>query len=429
MNMPPVPTQQAAHDGAPSRGHVTVVGAGIVGVSCAAFLQRAGFAVRIVDRQEPGMGTSFGNAGSVSPSAILPVAMPGMMRKVPGWLIDPLGPLTIRWSYLPLVMPWLMRFLRHARRDEAQRVATAMRALMEPVFDDYAEILDPATFERLIRRNGCLYIYGSRAELEAAGWSLDLRRKLGAQMEEVGGGDIRQLEPALNPRFDIGIFAPENGRTLDPHLLVRAIAEQVRANGGEIVQADVRDLEIGPEGPRALLTDAGPLPVERLVLAAGAWSAPLARKLGAKVPLETQRGYHVTFPQPGIEVRRTVMWNTRSVFVNPMECGLRIAGTVELAGLAAAPNMARADKLAQIALEMFPGLDMSGATRWMGHRPCLPDSLPVIDRSPRFANTVLAFGHQHVGICSGAPTGRHVASLMAGEAPRIDLGPFAASRF
>lgn len=412
-----------------SKGHVTVIGAGIVGVSSAAFLQREGFEVTIVDRLDPGFGTSFGNAGSVSPSAILPVAMPGMMRKVPGWLLDPLGPLTIRWSYLPWLTPWLLRFLRHANRAEARRVAGAMRALMETVFDDYAELLEGDTFRRLIRRNGCLYIYENREELQAAKWSLDLRRDLGAVMEEIGGDEIRQLEPALNKRFDLGIYAPENGSTVDPHLLVRAIADQVRGNGGAIVKAEVNDIEIGPAGPVALETTQGRLPVDRLVLAAGAWSSPLACKLGAKVPLETQRGYHVTFSDPQIDVRRTVMWNKRSVFMNPMDCGLRIAGTVELAGLDAAPNYARADKLSGIAREMFPELNMAEQSKWMGHRPCLPDSLPVIDRSPRFANTVFAFGHQHVGICSGGPTGRHVASLMAGTKPRIDLTPFSATRF
>ena len=424
-----MPDSAPASQSGPSGAHVTVIGAGIVGVSCAAFLQREGFDVTIVDRLDPGLGTSFGNAGSVSPSAILPVAMPGMLQKVPGWLMDPLGPLTIRWSYLPFVMPWLWRFLRHANRDEAARVARAMRALMETVFDDYADILDQASLDRLIRRNGCLYVYENRQELAAAGWSLDLRRNLGATMEEVGGSEIRQLEPALNRRFDLGIFAPENGSTVDPHLLVRAIADRVRAGGGRIIRAEVRDVEIGAEGPVALLTDQGRLPVDRLVLAGGAWSSPLARRLGAKAPLETQRGYHVTFPDPQVDVRRTVMWNKRSVFVNPMDCGLRIAGTVELAGLSAPPNPARAEKLARIAGDMFPDLNPGAQTIWMGHRPCLPDSLPVIDRSPRFANTVFAFGHQHVGICSGGPTGRHVASLMAGRAPSIDLSPFAATRF
>lgn len=411
------------------KGHVTVIGAGIVGVSSAAFLQREGFDVTIVDKLDPGFGTSFGNAGSVSPSAILPVAMPGMMKKLPGWLLDPLGPLTIRWSYLPFIAPWLLRFLKHATREEVERVATAMRTLMEPVFDDYAEILGPEAFKRLIRQNGCLYVYENREELQAAKWSLDLRRRLGASMDEIGGSEIRQLEPALNKRFDLGIFAPENGSTVDPHMLVRAIADQVERDGGKIVKAEVTNVEIGPDGPLALNTSEGTLPVDKLVLAAGAWSSPLARKLGASVPLETQRGYHVTFADPQIDVRRTVMWNKRSVFVNPMDCGLRIAGTVELAGLDAAPNYARADKLTDIATEMFPELNTKEQSKWMGHRPCLPDSLPVIDRSPRFRNTVFAFGHQHVGICSGGPTGRHVAALMSGTTPRIDLSPFSATRF
>lgn len=411
------------------QGHVTVIGAGIVGVSCAAFLQREGFEVTVVDRLEPGLGTSFGNAGSVSPSAILPVAMPGVAKKIPGWLMDPLGPLTVRWSYLPRIAPWLARFVSHATREECQRVAVAMRALMETVFDDYQEIIPGEGFNRLIRRNGCLYVYGSRAELDAAKWSLDLRRNLGAEMAEVGGAEMRELEPALNKRFDLGVFAPENGSTIDPYQLVNTIADEIRKNGGRFVTAEVKDVTLGPEGPVALETTAGRMPVDRLVLAAGAWSSRLARKLGAKVPLETQRGYHVTFPRPQIGVNRTVMWNTRSVFVNPMDCGLRIAGTVELAGLRARPNYARADKLTRIAREMFPDLDTSDHSKWMGHRPCLPDSLPIVDRSPRFPNTIFAFGHQHVGICSGGPTGRHVATMMAGKTPRIDLSPFSATRF
>ncbi len=412
-----------------SKGQVTIIGAGIVGVSCAAFLQREGFAVTVIDRLEPGLGTSFGNAGSVSPSAILPVSMPGMTKKIPGWLLDPLGPLTVRWSYLPRIAPWLARFISHATREECVRVATAMRSLMGSVFDDYGSILPGDSFDRLIRRNGCLYIYENREELQAAKWSLDLRRNLGAEMVEVGGDEIRQFEPALNKRFDLGIFAPENGSTVDPHLLVNSIADEIRKNGGRFLKAEVKDVTLGAEGPVALETTKGQIPVDRLVLAAGAWSSPLARKLGAKVPLETQRGYHVTFPQPGIGVNRTVMWNKRSVFVNPMDCGLRIAGTVELAGLKAAPNYARADKLTEIALEMFPELDTTEQSKWMGHRPCLPDSLPVIDRSPRYPNTIFAFGHQHVGICSGAPTGKHVAALMSGATPKIDLSPFSVSRF
>lgn len=413
---------------APPR-HVTVIGAGIVGACSAAWLQRAGFDVTIVDRAPPGTATSFGNAGSISPSAVLPVAMPGMVRKVPGWLADPLGPLTIRWSYLPRVLPWLLQFLRHATREEVVRVAGAMSALMQTVFEDYERILPGGAFRELIRRNGCLYVYESEAELAAARWTIELRRGLGARMEEIGESEIRQLEPALARKFRHGVFAPDNGSTVDPSLLVNAIVNSVLAAGGSLVQAEVSDIAFGEDGPKALVTTHGSLPVDGLVLATGAWSRRLSGRLGVRVPLETQRGYHVTFAEPGVEVSRTVMWNRRSVFVNPMRPGLRVAGTVELAGLDAVPNHDRADRLGDIAAEMFPDLDRRSPSRWMGHRPCLPDSLPVIDRSPTHPNVLFAFGHQHVGMCSAAPTGRLVAQLMRREPASIDLAPFSASRF
>lgn len=414
--------------GTDQRG-VTVIGAGIVGMCCAAYLQREGLHVTVVDRVGPGEATSFGNAGSISPSAVLPVAMPGMIGKLPGWLADPLGPLTIRWSYLPVLLPWLMRFMRHGTREEVVRVATAMRALMEPVFEDYERILPSGAFRDLIRRNGCLYIYENEQELAAARWTLDLRRELGARMDEIGDSELRQLEPALARRFRHGVFAPDNGSTIDPNMLVNAIADRFLADGGDILRAEVHDIEMGADGPRALVTDAGRREVDRLVIAAGAWSARLARKMGLSIPLETQRGYHVTFAEPGVEVSRTVMWNRRSVFVNPMRPGLRIAGTVELAGLDAAPDYRRADRLGEIAAEMFPDLDAARPSRWMGHRPCLPDSLPVIDRAPGHPDVILAFGHQHVGMCSGASTGRIVADLVEGRPSAIDLTPFSVQRF
>lgn len=412
-----------------STPHVTVVGAGIVGACCAASLLREGYRVSVIDRAEPGMATSFGNAGSISPSAVLPVAMPGMWRRIPGWLSDPLGPLTIRWSYLPFAAPWLLRFLSHARRDEVERVAAAMRALMATVFDDYARLLPDREFRSLIRRNGCLYVYQSKDELEAAGWTIELRRQLGAVLEEIGESEIRQLEPSLSPDFRHGLFAPDNGSTIDPRQLVKAIMHEFLGNGGEFTRAEVQDIEVGPDGPIALITSQGRRAIDKLVIAAGAWSALLASKLGMRIPLETQRGYHVTFSNPGVNVNRTVMWNARSVFVNPMEPGLRIAGTVELAGLNAGPNYRRADRLSDIAADMFPDLDRSRPSRWMGHRPCLPDSLPVIDRSPHHPNVVLAFGHQHVGMCLAAPTGRLVADIMVDRPSSIDRSPYSVSRF
>ncbi len=413
-----------------SRGrHATVIGAGIIGICSAAYLRRAGYRVTVVDRVAPGMSTSFGNAGSLSPSAILPVSMPGMLSKVPGWLLDPLGPLTIRWSYFPILAPWLRRFLPHGRPAEVRRIATAMGQLLAPIFECYEPLIKDTGAEHLIRRNGCLYVFESAAEFEAARFGIDLRRELGARLEEIGGDEIHRLEPAVSPNFSHGLFAPDNGSTLDPRGLVVAIADSLRANGGEILQREVLDVEIGEKGPRRLITDGAPMDVDILIVAAGAWSGKLARRLGHKVPLETQRGYHVTLADPGIEVSRTVMWNRRSVFVNPMSMGLRLAGTVEFAGLKPAPRYRRAEKLEVLGKQMFPDLDTSKPEHWMGHRPCLPDSLPVIDRARAYPNVVFAFGHQHVGMSSGAPTGRLVAELVRGVPPSIDLAPFRIDRF
>ena len=415
--------------GDPRGRHATVIGAGNIGICSAAYLRRAGYAVTVVDRVPPGMSTSFGNAGSLSPSANLPVSMPGMLGKVPGWLLDPLGPLTIRWPYLPIVAPWLMRFLPHGRPAEVRRIAAAMRQLMEPVFECYEPLIKDAGAEHLIRRNGCLYVYESEAEFQAARFGIDLRRDLGARFDEIGADEIHRLEPAVNPMFPLGLFAPDNGSTLDPQGLVMAIADSVLASGGEILERDVLDIEMGEKGPCRLITDGAPLEVDILVVAAGAWSGKLARRLGHKVPLETQRGYHVTLSDPGIEISRTVMWNRRSVFVNPMSMGLRFAGTVEFAGLEPEPRYRRAEKLEVLGKQMFPDLDTSNPDHWMGHRPCLPDSLPVIDRARAFPDVVFAFGHQHVGMCCGAPTGRLVSELVRGVPTSIDLAPFRIDRF
>ena len=409
--------------------HVTIVGAGIVGICSAAWLQRSGHQVTVIDRVDPGFGTSFGNAGSISPSAVLPVATPGMLKKVPGWLLDALGPLTIRWRYLPFMLPWLMRFLHHGQPSEVRRIASAMSALMTPTFECYEPLVKHAACEALIRRTGCLYVYESEQEFAEAGRGITLRQELGATLEAIGEDEMRQLEPALGRQFKLGLWAPDNGRTTDPQALVGALAEQVIADGGTILKGEVQAVELGENGPERLRTTGGDLDVDMLLLAAGAWSRKLAGQLGFKVPLETQRGYHATLPDAGIEVNRTVMWTKRSVFVNPMDVGLRFAGTVELAGLDAEPDYRRAEKLVQLGQQMFPDMQVGEPSYWMGHRPCLPDSLPVIDRPATMPDVMFAFGHQHVGMCCGAPTGTLIAELADGKPSSIDLSPFRVDRF
>ena len=409
---------------------IAVIGTGIVGVCSAAWLQRDGHEIVFVDPLAPGEACSFGNAGSLSPSACLPVGLPGMWKRVPRWLLDPLGPLNVRWHYAPVVLPWLAQMLRHSTRSEVTRIAAALRTLLAPIFECYDPLTEHAGAAGLVRRAGCLYVYSSREVAARWQWGMNLRRSLGVKLVDVDSAELHRLEPDLQGQFRFGILAPDNGSTLDPSALVKAIHARCLSDGAE----EVRDRAVGFErsGRRVTgvqLERGEPLAVDGVVIAAGAWSAPLARVLGHKVPLESQRGYHVTVRHPNVNLTHTVMAVEHNMMVNPMSMGLRLAGTVEFAGLAAPPEYARADALLSRGQMLFPGLDASEVTRWMGHRPCLPDSLPVIGASRHAQNAWLAFGHGHMGMCMGATTGREIAHLASGRATQVDLHPFRPSRF
>jgi D-amino-acid dehydrogenase len=412
------------------RMHIAVIGTGIVGVCTAAWLQRDGHQVTFIDPLEPGEACSFGNAGSLSPSACLPVGMPGMWKRVPRWLLDPLGPLTVRWRYAPVVLPWLVRMLQHSTPEEVTRIATALRSLLEPIFDCYDPLLEHAEAQSLVRRSGCLYVYSSREAAAQWQWGMNLRRSLGVKLVDVERDELEALEPDLKGRFRFGLLAPDNGSTSDPTVLVKAlharcIADGAKRNGQSVVGFERQ----GGRVTGVKLDSGNTLAVDGVVVAAGAWSAPLAAELGERVPLETQRGYHVTVRSSNLALRHTVMAVEHNLMVNPMAMGLRLAGTVEFAGLQAPPNYERADALLQQGRHLFPHLDTSEITRWMGHRPCMPDSLPVVGRARGADNAWLAFGHGHMGMCMGASTGREIAHLVAGRAPQVDLTPFRPDRF
>ncbi len=410
--------------------HIAIIGTGIVGVCTAAWLQRDGHRISFVDPRDAGEACSFGNAGSLSPSACLPVGMPGMWKQVPKWLLDPLGPLTVRWAYLPQALPWLLRFMRHSRPEEVVRIATALRQLLTPIFDSYGPLLEHAGAQALVRRSGCLYVYSSQQAAGRWAWGMNLRKRLGVELREVGQDELEQMEPDLRGQFRFGLLAPENGSTLDPSALVKALHAQCLRDGAEHRRSSVTGFVRQGGRVQALrLAEGPPLPVDGVVLAAGAWSAPLARQLGARVPLETQRGYHVTVGSSNLQLRHTVMALEHNLMVNPMAMGLRLAGSVEFAGLKAEPEYARAEVLLKKGQQLFPHLDTSRTTRWMGHRPCLPDSLPVIGAAPTVDNAWFGFGHGHVGMCGGASTGRELAALISGRRPQVDLYPFRPQRF
>ena len=408
---------------------VTVIGAGVIGMCVASYLQRMGHAVTVVDAVKPGTSCSFGNAGALSSGSCVPMAMPGVARQVPKWLLDNKAPLAVNWRYLPRALPWLLRFLAAARPQVAERSADALIALTRPVFDNLMPLVNDAGADSLIHRRGQLHVYSTKAGFEGDRLGLALRKQRGVAFEVLDAQEIRQFEPALAPIFQKAVLFPEHGHCANPFALVDALAAAFQSKGGKVLERRVLDIDFGADGPRALVTDAGPMPVETLVVAAGAWSHRLAHRLGHKVPLETQRGYHAVLADPSVRPRRNVQWAERRFIATPMEMGLRFAGTVEIAGLDAPPHYSRADALLEQGLAMFPGLVGGAVTKWMGHRPCLPDSVPVIGPSDGVRNIYFAFGHGHLGLTCASTTGRLVAELVTGAKPCIDPAPYRIDRF
>lgn len=410
-------------------GHVTVVGAGVVGAATALHLVRDGWPVTVVDPEAPGSQTSYGNAGAISPQSINPMAGPGVLKQIPRWLLDPLGPLALRWGYLPKAMPWLMKFVAAGTPARIMEQSEALAALHAPVIDAHEELAELAGVKHLIKRQGWLSVYETEAGFAGDAAARRRMRDHGHEIHELGPEEIAQLEPGLAPIFKRATWAPNSGHTVNPGALTEAYAQQAAAMGAEFVQARVLGFDLGPDGPRTLKTDRGDRSLDRLVVAAGAWSARLSKQLGDGFPLESERGYHMMLPNPGFVTRRPVSFNERKFMTTTMEKGLRLAGTVEFAGLEAPPTWGRAEKLLTHAGQVFRDVETEGAERWMGQRPATPDSLPVISGSPGHARVFYAFGHGHLGLTGGAITGRHIASLIGGRAPDIDLTPFRIDRF
>jgi D-amino-acid dehydrogenase len=408
---------------------VIVVGAGIVGVCCAAYLLRDGHAVQLVEREGPAAGASFGNAGALSPGSCVPLAMPGVLAKTPSWLLDRNGPLVVRPQYLLRAAPWLLRFVASARPAQVERAADALAALHRRVFDDYAPLVEAAGCGDLVCRSGTLIAFSKESAYRGSEGEFAMRRKRGATIERVEGHEMRQLEPALSDRYRHAAFLPDHGYAADPALLVASIARWFTDNGGAFVRAGATRLRAQAEGAAVALDNGETLAADVVVVAAGAWSARLLRAAGVRVPLETQRGYHLTLTNPSIALQRPVSLAEEKVYLTPMRGGLRIAGTVEFAGLDAAPNWQRAQRLLVPLQQALPGLRYDEAKEWMGHRPCLPDSLPAIGPVRALPGVIAAFGHGHNGMTSGPVTGRIVADLVAGRAPPIDIAPFRPERW
>ena len=396
---------------AASHRTVVVVGAGIVGVCIAYALVKRGLHVTLVDRDEPGSGCSFGNSGAISPGSVAPLAMPGVIASVPRMLRDPESPLYLPLAYLPRALPWLLRFVSSATPARVAATAQKLDALHRGAVDAHLQLAREVEVRELIVQRGHLHLYPDRDAWLKDDASWRLRAQYGYAFELIDRAGIEALEPRVSKRYTVAAFLPDHATVVNPFRYVQAIARAFVERGGHFVGGTVASVTASAGAQWQVNTERKPMLAHEVVIAAGAWSNALLAPLGVSVPLESQRGYHVQYRGPP-PVSRTVVLADKKIFVTPMEEGLRVGGTVEIAGLYAAPDTRRAGLLARLAQENFEGLDATGSTVWMGHRPCTPDSMPVIGRAPGHRGLWLAVGHGHLGLTDSVNTATRITDEM-----------------
>ena len=408
---------------------VVVIGAGMVGVSAALWLQESGHEVTLVDRGDPGRGTSFGNAGIFATYACIPINAPRRIVDTPSMLFDPASPLSIQWSYLPRFLPWALRFLSACRPGRVRATVAALGAILARAEEGFRPLARRAGIESLLGPAGALYVYESEESWRRDRRNRERRRAHGVAMRELDPSEVYELEPALANVVHRGIHLEEVFYLRNPHAVVDRLARAFVQWGGRLRRADVRSIGNGLPGLLEVVSAGERLAADRVVIAAGSWSKRILGRLAERIPLDTERGYHVMFPEAGSLLRRPVAPVDGGFFMTPMEGGLRAAGTVEFAGLDAPPRPARSEAIAAAARRLLPDLG-EPAESWLGFRPTLPDSLPAIGPLPSDPRILCAFGHQHLGMTLGGITGKLVAELVDGTAPpSVDLEPFRPDRF
>ena len=416
--------------------HVVVIGAGIIGAATALGALREGYRVTILEPGEPGgeQAASYGNGCWLSPMSVIPPSSPGLWKKVPKFLADPLGPLAIRWSYFPKVLPWLARYL-WAGWSEAKVEATAraLRPLLVGSPALHKDLAEQAGVGGLIEQRGLVYIYENRQQFEAEALAWRVRRKVGIEWLELDADEMRQREPDLDRRYTFGALVEEGGHCRDPGGYVAALVARARSEGAEWRREKATGFRIEGGRLKAVLTEGGEVACDRAVISAGAYSKQLAAAAGSRVPLETERGYHAMGADAVAGPRTPMMPYDGKMSITWTDRGLRCAGQVEIAGLEAAPNWKRAEILRDHLLRSFPGLPRdlpaSRVKMWMGHRPSMPDGLPCIGPAGASPDVLCAFGHGHVGLVAAPRTAAAVVDLLAARSPALDIEPFRPSRF
>lgn len=406
-----------------------VVGAGIIGTAIAHDLQRRGRQVVLVDRDSPGMGASFGNMASIAVTEFMPASRPSVWKQIPGWMLDPEGPVRVRPAYMPKLVPWFLRFIAASRPSKLRELEAQGATLCARALDDTLALLRETGLSDQISREGCLSLYTDEAEFRADRDHIAILERFGFPHEVIGRQAIKALEPELSDRIGMAVLFPQNRSMKDPYKLVLALAERFVALGGRIERGEVVGFTRSDAMREVVLRDGRTLPVDEVVICAGAFSAKLAKDLGEPIPLETERGYHTQIMAPGISLKHSIIWPAKAFMVTPTAGGIRVGGTVEMAGLDAAPDYRRAKVTVKRAKEALPNLRCEDFTEWMGHRPALPDTVPILSASARTKGLFYATGHGHLGLTYAATTARLMGELITGAKPAVDLHPYRVNRY
>jgi len=408
---------------------VIVIGAGVVGLSAAIAAQARGLSVTVLDREGPAAGASAGNAGAFAFTDILPLASPGILKKAPKWLVDPLGPLTVPPAYALKIAPWMFRFWRACSPKRVAHSTAAQTALMDLSKAELEPFLEQTGTTPMLRKEGNLQVYEGEGEFMAslAGWKA--REEHGIEFHHLDAAEIAEIQPGLSVRFTHGTFTPGWYSIADPKLYMLALADHFRLKGGVIERAEVTALKPVEGGVEAMAADGSVRRAAQVVLSAGAFSHRIARSIGESVPLETERGYNTTLPSDAFDLRTQITFAGHGFVVTRLSTGIRVGGAVELGGLGLPPNYRRSEAMLKKAQAFLPGLKPEGGVQWMGFRPSLPDSLPAIGRAGSTPRVIYAFGHGHLGLTQSAGTARIVADLLTGRTPAIDIAPFSPQRF
>ena len=409
---------------------VTVIGGGIIGVCTALALQREGISTLLIERGPIGGEATFGNCALMALSEIVPLAKPGVMKKLPGWILNPEGPLAIRPGHLPSALPWLFKFLRNARPHRVAQICHGLGMLTAHAQEDFDEVIEAAQIENIWAENEVLYLYDQKEQYLADRFSWQLRADEGYHATELEGSALAGVESDVDTDGKFGLIAHGWRSFTDPQRLTRELAQHFTRLGGEILNAEVSRIESTASRPKCVhFTDGAQRDIDKLVIAAGCWAGRLLKDIGIRIPLAPLHGYHTDIADSGVSLSRPVLYASGGFVNTPVESGLRIAGTVEIAPLDPEPNFRRAEVLVEKAKRsLFPGLKSTQGSQWIGTRPFMPDTLPVIGPAPGVDNMWLAVGHGQLGITMGPTTGKLVSAMITGRSPVVDLAPYRADR-